>query len=202
MGEALSQLKTADEHRRFSRQLSAFAAEARTIVNRQRGVLVYSGGDDVLAFLPVDTCLASARELREKFADAMGPWTPKTRKALTLSVGVAIGHFLENLEDLLDYGRAAERHAKQPRETDGPQEPRSGLAVHLLKRGGGPIAVRGNWSDNWWEGIDQQLQNLAGWINECAYRAASPTTSASSPTSTTDGRAARWPTLSAATRCR
>ena len=69
---------------------------------------------------------------------------------------------------MLEYGRAAERHAKQPREPDGRQEPRNGLAVHLLKRGGGPIEVRANWSKNWWEGMDQQLQTLAQWINDRA----------------------------------
>ena len=43
---------------------------------------------------------------------------------------------MENLEDLLDYGRAAEKAAKEP--------DRDGLAVHLHKRGGAPIRVRGS----------------------------------------------------------
>jgi CRISPR-associated protein Cmr2 len=142
--------------------------EAATIVHAQRGVLVYSGGDDVLAFVPVDTCLTCARELREKFAELTAPWTDKTRKGLTLSVGLAISHFLENVGDLLGCGRAAEEHAKQPRQSDGQQEPRDGLAVHLLKRGSGPVELRANWAKNWWEGMDQELQALAQWINDRA----------------------------------
>jgi CRISPR-associated protein Cmr2 len=80
---------------------------------------------------------------------------------MTLSVGVAIAHFMEPLEDLLDYGRAAEKHAKNPRAEDGGQEPRNGLAVHLLKRGGGPVAVRANWSDD----LDRRLADLANHLN-------------------------------------
>jgi CRISPR-associated protein Cmr2 len=60
--------------------------------------------------------------------------------SLTLSVGIAIGHFMENLEDLLGYGRAAEKAAKEPN--------RDGLAVHLHKRGGSPIHVRAKWTEN------------------------------------------------------
>ena len=116
--------------------------------------------------MPVDTCLACARELREKFAELTAPWTDKTRKGLTLSVGLALSHFLENVTNLLDCGRVAEEHAKQPRQSDGRQDPRDGLAVHLLKRDSGPVELRANWAKNWWEGMDQELQTLAQWIND------------------------------------
>ena len=50
-----------------------FAREAKAIVEgpEHRGTLVYSGGDDVLAFLPVDTCLACAAGLHGKFAELL-----------------------------------------------------------------------------------------------------------------------------------
>ncbi len=133
MGAALARLPSADAHRKFSRDLAAFASEAQRVVNQHRGVLVYAGGDDVLAFLPVDTCLACARALHEAFGQRLHGYG-----ALSLSVGVAIAHFMENLEDLLAYGRAAEKSAKEP--------DRDGLAVHLHKRGGAPIKVRQRWN--------------------------------------------------------
>jgi CRISPR-associated protein Cmr2 len=133
MGAAIASLPSADEHRKFSRDLAAFAGEAQRVVNEHRGVLVYAGGDDVLAFLPVDTCLACARALHDAFRNRLAGYG-----ALTLSVGIAIAHFMENLEDLLAYGRAAEKAAKEP--------DRDGLAVHLHKRGGAPIKVREPWS--------------------------------------------------------
>ena len=63
MGAAIAALCSPEEHRDFSRDLAGFADEARKIVNDHNGVLVYAGGDDVLAFLPVDKCLDCAREL-------------------------------------------------------------------------------------------------------------------------------------------
>jgi len=164
MGAALSKLESAAAHREFSRQLSLFAAAAKEVVHRHRGVLVYSGGDDVLAFVPIDQCLACARELHERFAKLMEVWTNKTGIPLTLSVGVAMGHFLENLEDLLAFGRAAEKHAKKPRREDGMQQERDGLAVHLHKRGGGPVEIRANWD----RGLHTDLADLAALLNSGA----------------------------------
>ena len=140
MGEALSRLDSADDHRKFSQSLAEFAGGARTVANEHNGVLIYAGGDDVIAFVPVDKCLPCARKLHDEFGARMKPWSEKTHKNLTLSVGVAIGHFMENLEDLLEYGRTAEKHSKQP--------DRDGLAIHLHKRGGAPIRVRAKWSEN------------------------------------------------------
>lgn len=147
MGKRLSHIKSAPVHREFSAKLATFAAQAKKIVESEdhRGVLIYAGGDDVIAFLPVHTALKCARSLRDEFH--------KTTE-MTLSVGIAIGHFMENLEDLLDYGRAAEKAAKKP--------DRDGLAVHLHKRGGAPIRVRARWNDN----PDHRLERFANLMNE------------------------------------
>jgi CRISPR-associated protein Cmr2 len=149
MGAAISALTSPDANREFSSTLAGFANSARTIINQLNGVLVYAGGDDVLAFLPVDKCLSCARKLHDDFGDRLAKYGKPT-----LSVGIAIGHFMENLEDLLDYGRAAEKVAKKP--------DRDGLAVHLHKRGGAPIGVRARWSDN----PDHRLERFANLMNE------------------------------------
>jgi CRISPR-associated protein Cmr2 len=148
MGKALSNLQSPDDHRAFSRALASFAGKARGIVNVHDGVLIYSGGDDVLAFVPIDRCLQCARALHDAFGDELMPWATKTGTELTLSVGLAIAHFMEPLEDLLRYGRAAEGHAKRPLSEDSRQQDRNGLAVHLVKRGGGSLGVRANWLTN------------------------------------------------------
>lgn len=147
MGKRLSQIESAPLHREFSAKLATFAAQAKKIVESENhcGVLIYAGGDDVIAFLPVHTALLCARSLRADFHNTSG---------MTLSVGIAIGHFMENLEDLLDYGRTAEKAAKKP--------DRDGLAVHLHKRGGAPIGVRARWSDN----PDHRLERFANLMNE------------------------------------
>jgi CRISPR-associated protein Cmr2 len=138
MGKTIATIKSVVKHREFSRQLATFAGAAREIVEKHHGCLVYSGGDDVLAFVPVDQCLDCARALHDKFAELMVSWKDDKGIPPTLSVGLAIGHFMEPLEDLLEYSRVAEKAAKNP--------DRNGLAVHLHTRGGVPIQIRESWS--------------------------------------------------------
>lgn len=142
MGKALSSIGSAPEHRNFSANLSRFAGEARNIVKDHNGFAVYSGGDDLLAFLPEDKCLEAARELHERFGDISG--------GLTLSVGIAIGHTNVPLEDLLKYGRDALSAAKGP--------DRNGLALRLHTRSGGePMKVREQWKPHGNRGMDERL---------------------------------------------
>ncbi|GIW83417.1 MAG: type III-B CRISPR-associated protein Cas10/Cmr2 [Gemmatales bacterium] len=154
MGEAISRLKTPGENRTFSTTLAGFADEANNIIREHNGVLVYAGGDDVLAFVPVDLALQCARALHDDFGARLKHYKSAAGEPPTLSVGLAIGHFMENLETLLNYGRGAEKDAKTP--------DRNGLAVHLYKRGGSPIRVRGRWDSD----PDEKLQRLATMLNE------------------------------------
>jgi CRISPR-associated protein Cmr2 len=157
MGATISKLPHVEANREFSTALTGFAIEAQTIVAEHQGVLVYAGGDDVLAFLPVDKCLSCARNLHDDFGQRLAKYGNTT-----LSVGIAIGHFMENLEDLLDYGRAAEKAAKNPG--------RDGLAVHLHKRGGSPVQIRSPWTDQ----PDKRLSRYAELIRQEAIPAKLP----------------------------
>lgn len=141
MGATISALVSPEAHRAFSAALDGFANAARQIIQDHHGVLVYAGGDDVLAFLPVDKCLEGARQLHDHFVNLLTNYKSKDGKSPTLSVGIAIGHFMENLEDLLDYGRAAEKAAKGVPSKDA-------LAVHLHKRSGAPIKMASRWQSH------------------------------------------------------
>jgi CRISPR-associated protein Cmr2 len=68
----------------------------------------------------------------------------------TLSVGVAIGHCLDPLEDLLRYAKHAQKSAKSP--------DRNGLAVHLHPRSGTPVFVREQWNVKHRVPLDQRLE--------------------------------------------
>jgi|WetSurMetagenome_2_1015567.scaffolds.fasta_scaffold00499_25 CRISPR-associated protein Cmr2 len=161
MGKAINDLHAdekhpAEKHREFSRNLSVFANTAREIVESQNnGVLVYSGGDDVLAFLPVDKCLQTARKLHDEFGalNLLEDSSGKLHGGLTISIGIAIAHAFEPMEDLIRYGKDAEKAAKAP--------DRDGLAVHLHKRGGGdPIYLREQWGNND-RSLDRKLDKWA-----------------------------------------
>lgn len=154
MGETLDRFTQPHEHRRFSAALANFSKLARRLVNYEHhGCLVYSGGDDVLAFVPLDTCLPCARALHDEFTNLLrGPLDKlhlKEVKTPTLSVGIVIGHCMEALEDMLAFARAAEKDAKQP--------DRNGLAVHLYPRGGDALRVRERWKEKPEESLDDRL---------------------------------------------
>lgn len=146
MGKVISSIQTANGHREFSETLATFAGEVKSIVEiDHNGVLVFAGGEDIFAFLPLDTCLDAARCLHDRFGELLKPLYENNLfegldTAPTLSVGIAIGHAGEPLEDLLENAREAEKNAKIP--------DRNGLAIHLHTRSGGsPIMLRGQWKD-------------------------------------------------------
>lgn len=151
MGRALSTLTTPDAHRAFSRGIASFANRAREIVEGSyRGILVYSGGDDVLAFLPLPTVLHCAKALREAFDKAIRTMQlPSADAKPTLSVGVGIGHVLESMGDLLELGREAERYAKGRGLDDrSGKDEKNALAVLVDKRSGGKVVWRASWNDD------------------------------------------------------
>ena len=154
MGKTLSHLKKMQEHQAFSKQLAQFAVATRSVVQDHQGCLVYAGGDDVLAFVPVDQCVKCARQLHDSFADLLKCFEDEQGNPPTLSVGIAIVHCTEPLEDLLNYGRDAEKNAKHP--------DRDGLAVGLHSRGGAPVHIRAAWK----EGLDQRLLKWAAMHRE------------------------------------
>lgn len=152
MGRAIDALATVDAHRTFSKALAGFAAEARRIVEQEhQGSLVYAGGDDVLAFLPVTQAIACADALRRKFGEAMREACAALpeRERPTLSVGLGLGHVMEGMGDLLDLGREAERLAKGSAFRAAGRD-RNALAVIVDKRSGGRRTWRARWDD--WDG--------------------------------------------------
>ncbi len=147
MGAVIGALRTADAHRLLSAALAKFAEKARDIVEQSHGgTLIYAGGDDVLAFVPLPTVLACAEELRQTFADSMARSLPQLSPAEspTLSVGVGIGHIMEGMGDLLALGREAERCAKTGGEN---ATKRNALAIIVDKRSGAKRSWRSQWDD-------------------------------------------------------
>jgi CRISPR-associated protein Cmr2 len=179
MGETLSHLGDPELHCKFSRAQSKFAKSVRTLINglsdnhsREtiHGAVAYAGADDILAFVPLHQCLRAARVIYEEF-DSLVASSLRTevldslKKKPTLSVGIAIGHFMEPLEDLLGYARDAEKRAKNPtrEELDRGQLPRNGLALAIHPRGGSPFTVRDNWSGAGLSTSEPLDQRLLAW---------------------------------------
>jgi CRISPR-associated protein Cmr2 len=144
MGELISRQDDPEAHRRLSRTLDGFAQKARAIVPKYHGFMVYSGGDDVLAFLPVNQAVECAKELSKEFRHQVKG---------TLSAGIAIVHYREPLSISLENAREAEKAAKNGG--------RNALAVALYTRGGAPIVTVQRWDELTWPEL-LQIYHLGG----------------------------------------
>ena len=142
MGIALDKITTCKGHQIFSKGLSEFASEVKGIVSKYEGNLIYAGGDDVMAYLPLHTAVKASNKIRLLFVECM----KKIFDAVhleetylpTFSIGLAIVHHSAPLDKALDIARKAEEIAKK----DGG---RNALAIIQSKRGGSDISIYGKW---------------------------------------------------------
>ncbi len=141
--QSVSTLDGANGLRNVSRCLSNFAGKVEDEVQRHDGSLIYAGGDDVLAFAPLETVVSCAKALHDLFEREMAPCVPDGNDAPTLSVGIGIGHVLTGMGELLDLGRNAERLAKNAQASK--RDQRNALAIRFDKRGGASHEWRQQW---------------------------------------------------------
>jgi CRISPR-associated protein Cmr2 len=148
--DAQAKRKDGEEaHRTLSQSLNGFADKAREIVeNENQGALVYSGGDDVLAFIPLHRVLQCAQALQEDFRQKLEPFKDTDGNSPTLSIGIVIVHHLFSLREALNLARAAEKRAKKV-------PGKNALAITVSKRSGDDYSVAGHWGD-----LDTHLDTL------------------------------------------
>lgn len=146
-------------HLQFSEALSNFALHlAPLVVERYGGKLLYAGGDDVLAMLPAPHAIACANDLQRVFRglsptdaafgirelspgflsvrnDRLGRAIPLMLPGprATASVGIAIAHFKQPLQDVVREAMAAEKRAKKL------DKGKHAMGVTLIKRSGETI---------------------------------------------------------------
>jgi len=161
MGKLLDSLTAAEALREVSRSLAGFAEGVPTLVRQYRGHCIYSGGDDVLALVPLDQVMACARALSDDFQQKMAGYAVQEPRP-SLSVGIGIGHLLEPMGRLLDLARQAEKLAKGNEVAEARR--RNALAIVFEPRSGAAIRMRSRWSDT-----PSPEQRMAYWI-EAFYR--------------------------------
>ncbi len=141
------------QHRALSTALDAFARSTGATLREHDGSVIYAGGDDCLALVPVHTTLSCARALAESFTAAIAPLNAILPKpAPTLSVGVAIIHHLDPFVDARELARDAEKLAKKARNS---------LAVTMSKRSGATVSVTGSWTAPTGQSLDKRI---AHWV--------------------------------------
>lgn len=159
-----------NRHLSISAALNDFALTlARFVVEDEHaGRLIYSGGDDVLAMLPVTDLLPAMQQLRAvysgvacpdarfsgdielkngfallKVRDGEGNLVPKLMRLMgekaTASIGAVIAHHQAPLGAVMRELRAAEKRAKN-------EGGRDAFSITVIKRSGGDLYLTNKWS--------------------------------------------------------
>lgn len=153
MGDVLHQLNQ-DEHVKISKSLSSFArVTAPSLIDgRFPGRLVYAGGDDVLALVPlardlteeerdkdntIHTLLDLVYQLRLQYGE-IPRQVPNINGPFTASIGVAVAHHYTPLSAVLRATREAEKLAKD-------RYDRNALVVTIMRRSGEQTRVGCHW---------------------------------------------------------
>ncbi len=120
-------------HQLFSRRLSHFALEEvkKVVEDEFYGKVVYAGGDDVLALLPIDSVFACAYKLQESFKSTL------SSKA-TASTGITIVHYKYPLYLAIEEARLTEKLAKN--EFNG-----NSFCIKVIKNSGEIRITGGKW---------------------------------------------------------
>lgn len=142
MGRAIDRLATLEGHKALGAALDRFSLRAGEIVRGHAGSLIFSGGDDVLALVPLHTAIQCSRALHDAFGELVG--VEGLENGPTLSVGLAIAHHMEDMAEVRDLARKAEKLAKR---YAGPEGEKNALAVVVSKRSGGTLRVVGSWDE-------------------------------------------------------
>lgn len=161
-------LLTPSIHAAISESLGDFAIYGvASIVNSHGGKLIYAGGDDVCAVLPVDTVLKAARKISNYYTsafqiiskqDSIHPVQDSWKvdkgklstnlgkgKDISISAGVLVCHHKENLSLMMKKAHALlEERAKNI-------AGRNACAVELRKRSGGSRFFTRKWDDSAWD---------------------------------------------------
>jgi CRISPR-associated protein Cmr2 len=161
MGAAIDAQQTRLAHRNLSQALSEFAGRVDQVVREHEGAPAYSGGDDVLAYLPVHTVLPCAQALAEAFAGKMEGFLTSSGVSPTLSTGIVVVHHLDPLSESLELARHAEKAAKSV-------PGKHGLAITVSKRSGVDRTIKGPRV-----ALLRRLNQLIDWSREGAISAGS-----------------------------
>lgn len=126
--------------------LEKFTREVEEIVQQQSGFLIYAGGDDVLAILPLEFAMQCALALRRHYQHCFAGsdiTTSISAAILYAHIKMPLGRVLSQAHHVLDH-IAKEYHG------------RDALAVQVLKPGGEHL----QWGMPWKKAIDENTDTL------------------------------------------
>lgn len=148
-GDHLGALLQEYESEEVSKGLERFSQNVYETVQNNNGVLIYAGGDDVLALLPMQDALRTAIELRNEYEEAFRDSKIPKGKA-TISAGIIFTHHHAPLKSVLkEAHRLLDKVAKE-------KTGRNSLAINVWKTAGPALS----WSAPWEIFVDKDSDLL------------------------------------------
>ncbi len=148
------------------------------IIEGRGGRLIYAGGDDVCAFLPIGNALSAAREIQDYYKSAFHfinkdgqskaitkGWSPAPGKlsinlgigdGISISAAILICHHKESLQQMIE--RTQQLLKKESKDKAG----RDACSIELLKRGSGPRYFTRKWNDPAWDAFEKIRKTTGG----------------------------------------
>lgn len=154
-GDSLgTQMSSLENQKYIATALNIFTAEVEKVVQENSGFLIYAGGDDVLALLPLEDALRCALKCRNTYENAFAEVnkdTPEDKKIRTTLSGaviyahvkVALGEVLRQAHQVLD---------DEAKEGAG----RDAIAIRVLKPGGDHLT----WAQPWEIALNEDKSQL------------------------------------------
>lgn len=98
-GDKLGALLRHYEKEDISRSLDNFTRQVRKVTEENNGMLIYAGGDDVLALLPLEDALTTAVKLCQTYQEAFSSKVPP--EDATISASIIYAHYNAPLKAVL-----------------------------------------------------------------------------------------------------
>lgn len=151
-GDRLGALLESFDAKVISQALARFTSQVQGIVTDNNGTLIYAGGDDVLALLPLEDALVAAVALRQAYKRAFADCTLPDGEAIppdkvTISAGLVYAHNTAPLKAIL-----AEAH-KQLDKVAKEETGRDSVAIAVWKTSGSVLKWSAPWESAPWEKI-------------------------------------------------
>jgi CRISPR-associated protein Cmr2 len=137
--------------------------EVPKIIQGYHGKLIYAGGDDVLALLPVDKALPCAKTIAKAYKNAFDKRTPlEIQEKATISAGIVYAHHKTPLGVLLkDAHELLNSVAKE-------ETGRDAFALRVWKRNGPILTYSRKWKDI--IHLEQLRKDFKNYPNRFLYR--------------------------------
>lgn len=136
-GDGIGELyrnSSAEQQKRLSEEIGAFAGVVPAIMNKYHGMCIYAGGEDFLGFFPAAKAIPALIELRRIFQETVRH-PLDTAKKLTFSAGIVIAHLMPPLKNVLAMTDTMEQMAKNNPDKDS-------FAMAVSKRSGTKTYIR------------------------------------------------------------